>query len=156
MRHSYTYENKRLNPLRLTILAIALVADLVNIFMIPSAIFNPIVFLYIFLVFIGLLALRISTIYMTYTVEYSYYKGELKVDVIFYRKSITVVTVKKEDITSITPYNGEEIEAKQIYSKTCIHDRYVVDTKQGVKYILSLDDTMYAALTCEDKYDLFR
>ncbi len=156
MRHSYKYENNRLNPLKLIILGIAFLADLVNIFMLPSGILNPMMFLYIAIIFLSFLALRISTIYMTYTVEYSYYQGELKVDIIFFRKPYTVISLKKEDIQSIDVYNGEEIEAKSVYNKSCIYDRYVVNTNNGEKYILSLDDTMYAALTCEDKYDLFR
>ena len=86
MRHSYSYENKKYNVLRLILLAIALLSDLVNIFMIPSAIFKPITFLYIALIFLGFLMVRISTIYMTYKVEYSYYKGVLKVTKTFYRK----------------------------------------------------------------------
>ncbi len=156
MRHSYKYENKQYNVLRLVLLAIALLADLVNIFMIPSAIFNPIMFLTIALVFLGFLAIRISTIYMTYTIEYSYYKGELKVDKIFYRKAYTVISIKKEDILSIDKYNEQEVEAKRLYDKSCIYDRFLLETKSHEKYILNLDDTMYAALLCEDKYDLFR
>ena len=156
MRHSYTYQNNKLNPLRLTILALALLADLVNIFMIPSAIIDHMYILYIALVFIGFLGLRIATIYMTYQVEYSYYKGVLKVDKIYYRKPITFINVKKSEIKSISLYNGEDVEAKSIYSKTCIFDKYLVELTNGDKYILSLDDTMYAALTCEEEYDLFR
>jgi len=156
MRHSYSYENKQYNVLRLILLGIAFLVDLVNIFMIPSAIIDHIIFLYIALAFIGFLGVRIATIYMTYTVEYSYYKGELKVDKIYYRKSFTFINVKKEDISTIALYNGEEIEAKRLYSKTCIHPLYLVELKNKEKYVLSLDDTMYAVLTCEDKYDLFR
>ena len=156
MRHSYTYENKKWNPLRLILLALALLTDLVNIFMIPAAILDHMYILYIALIFIGFLGIRISTIYMTYQVEYSYYKGELKVDKIYYRKPITFINVKKSDIKSINLYNGEDVEAKSIYYATCIYDRYLIELNSGEKYILPLDDTMYAALTCEDKYDLFR
>ena len=156
MRHSYSYKNNRLNPLRLTILAVALLCDFVNIFMIPTAIFAPIYFLYIALIFIGLLAIRTATIYMTYTVEYSYYKGELKVDKIYYRKSFTFINVKKTDIKSVSIYNGEKIEAKRLYDASCIYDEYLIELFSGEKFILCLDDTMYSALTCEDQYDLFR
>ena len=156
MRHSYTYENKALNPLRLTLLAIALLSDLVNIFMIPSAIFAPINFLWIGLVFFGMLAVRISTIYMTYQVEYSYYQGVLKVNKIYYRKPYTFIEIEKSAIQSIEVYNNEDIEAKSLYSKTCVHDKYLLTTKNNEKYVLALDDAMYSALTCEDKYDLFR
>ena len=156
MRHSYRYANKRLHILGLVLLAIALLADLVNIFMIPSAIFNPLIFVNIAAIFLAFLLIRIATVYMTYTIEYSYYKGELKVDKIFYRKAYNVITIKKEDILSIDKFNNEEVEAKRLYDKTCIYDPYLVETKSHEKYILNLDDTMYAALLCEDKYDLFR
>ena len=156
MRHSYSYENKKYNVLRLILLAVALLSDLVNIFMIPSAIFNPITFLYIALIFIGFLMVRISTIYMTYRVEYSYYKGVLSITKTFYRKAFAFIDIKKEDIKSISLYNGEVIDAKGVYNETCIYDKYLIETNSNEKYILSLDDTMYAALTCEDEYDLFR
>ena len=156
MRHSYRHENKQLNPLRIFILALALLSDFVNIFMIPSAIIDPFFIVWILCVFVGFLGLRISTIYMTYTIEYSYYKGVLKVDKIFYRKPFTFINVKKSDIKSITLYNGEDVQAKQLYFETCIYDRYLVELNSGEKYILCLDDTMYAALTCEEQYDLFR
>ena len=156
MRHFYTFENKQYNPLRLIILAIAVLSDLVIIFMIPSGIFKPIMFLYMGLIFIGFLALRISTIYMTYTIEYSYYKGTLNVQVIYYRKAYIKASIEKASIQSIELYNGEEVEALEIYYKTCPYDRYLLTTINGDRYILSLDDTMYAALTCEDKDDLFR
>ena len=156
MRHSYSYENKKYNVLRLILLAIALLSDLVNIFMIPSAIFRPITFLYIALIFIGFLMVRIYTIYMTYKVEYSYYKGVLKVTKTFYRKEYLSFEIKKEDIKSISLYNGEVIKANSIYNETCIYDKYLIELNSNEKYILSLDDTMYAALTCEEMYDLFR
>ena len=68
----------------------------------------------------------------------------------------TINRIKKSEIKSISLYNGEDVEAKSIYSKTCIFDKYLVELTNGQKYILSLDDTMYAALTCEENYDLFR
>ena len=156
MRHSYTYENKTLNPLRLTLLAIAFISDLVNIFMIPSAIFNPINFLWIAIVFLAMLGVRIATVYMTYEIEYSYYQGVLKVNKVFYRKPYVFIEIDKQSIQSIVLYNSEDVEAKRLYSKTCVHPLYLVTTKNNEKYVLALDDTMYAALTCEDKYDLFR
>ena len=156
MRHSYSFENKKLNPIRLTILAIAVLADLVCIFMIPSAIFKPIIFLWIGLVFLGFLGLRISTIYMTYSIEYSYYKGVLSVNKTYYRKSYTIISIDKSSIQSIEKYNLEDVNAIEVYYATCVYDRYLLTTTSGDKYILSLDDTMYAALTTEDKYDLFR
>ena len=156
MRHSYSFENKKLNPIRLTILAIAVLADLVCIFMIPSAIFKPIIFLWIGLVFLGFLGLRISTIYMTYSIEYSYYKGVLSINKTYYRKSYTIISIDKSSIQSIEKYNLEDVNAIEVYYATCVHDRYLLTTTSGDKYILSLDDTMYAALTTEDKYDLFR
>ena len=155
MRHSYSFENKKLNPLRLTILAIALLSDFVCIFMIPSGLFDPIWFLWIALIFIGFLGLRISTIYMTYSIEYSYYKGVLTISKTYYRKSYPIIVIDKSSIQSIEKYNDEDIEAIEVYWATCIHDRYLLTTNNA-KYILSLDDTMYAALTCEDRDDLFR
>ena len=155
MRHSYSFENKKLNPLRLTILAIALLSDFVCIFMIPSEIFDPIWFLWIALIFIGFLGLRISTIYMTYSIEYSYYNKVLTITKTYYRKSYPIITIEKSSIQSIEKYNDEDVEAIEVYWATCIHDRYLLTTNNA-KYILSLDDTMYAALTCEDRDDLFR
>lgn len=156
MRHSYSFENKKLNPIRLTILAIALISDFVCIFMIPSIFFNPIVLLWIALIFIGFLCLRIATVYMTYTIEYSYYKGVLSINKTFFRKAYTIAYINKESILSIEEYNDEVIDAIVVYFKTCVHKRYILTTNDNQRYILSLDDTMYAALTCEDKYDLFR
>lgn len=154
MRHSYSYENKALNPLRLTILALGLLLDFVLIFFIPSAIIIPINFLWMALAFLGMLCVRISTIYMTYSIEYAYYNRELIVSKTYYRKPYVFVKINKSDIKNIEIYNGID-EAKKMYTKTCVHPLYLVTTNEG-KYVLALDDTMYAALTCEDKYDLFR
>ena len=154
MRHSYSYENKALNPLRLTILALGLLLDFVLIFFIPSAIIVPINFLWMALAFLGMLCVRISTIYMTYSIEYAYYNRELTVSKTYYRKPYVFVKINKSDILNIEIYNGVD-EAKKMYTKTCVHPLYLVTTNEG-KYVLALDDTMYAALTCEDKYDLFR
>lgn len=155
MRHSYSYENKALNPLRLTILALGLLLDFVLIFFIPSAIIVPINFLWMALAFFGMLCVRISTIYMTYSIEYSYYNGTFKVTKTFYRKPYVFIEINKSDIKNIEEYNGDRQGAKMMYTKTCVHPLYLVTTNNG-KYVLALDDTMYAALTCEDKYDLFR
>ena len=154
MRHSYSYENKALNPLRLTILALGLLLDFVLIFFIPSAIIVPINFLWMALAFLGMLCVRISTIYMTYSIEYAYYKEELTVSKTYYRKPYVFVKINKSDIKNIEIYNGVD-EAKKMYTKTCVYPLYLLTTNEG-KYVLALDDTMYAALTCEDKYDLFR
>ena len=154
MRHSYSYENKALNPLRLTILALGLLLDFVLIFFIPSAILVPINFLWMTLAFFGMLCVRISTIYMTYSIEYAYYNGKLTVSKTFYRKPYVFIDINKSDIKNIEEYNGID-DAKKIYTKTCSHPLYLITTNEG-KYVLALDDTMYAALTCEDKYDLFR
>ncbi len=156
MRHTYSYQNRRLNPLRYLILVSALLVDLVCVFMIATALLFPIVFLYMGLVFLFFLGLRVWTIYMTYTISYSYYKGEFEVTKMYYRKLYTFIKFNKTDIKDIKLYNGEPVKAKKLYDKTCMYDEYLVELNNGELYILNLDDTMYAALTCEDKYDLFR
>lgn len=155
MRHNYCYHNNKLKPLVLIILGLAFLVDLINIFLIATAILFPIVFLYIALDYLFFLALRVSTIYMTYKIEYTYYKGELNVTKTYFRKPYVFLSIKKSEIKDITLYNGEQ-NIKSLYSKTCLYDKYLVELSNGDKYILNLDDVLYSALTCEDKYDLFR
>lgn len=156
MIHSYSYYNNTLKPLKLIVLAVALLFDLIGFFLIPSAVLMPKLFFVIITSYVFWLGLRISTIYYSYTIYYQYYKGELKITKRYYRKEIELLKINKEDIVNIKPFENDELCDQKIYIKSCIYPVYVVELQNGKKYRLCLDNTMYSALICEEKYDLFR
>lgn len=155
MKCSYSYSVDKLKPLKLVLLTIALLIDLVLVFSIPSIILQPKILYITISVFILNLVLKISTIYLTYNVNYTYFRNKLVVKKTFYRKNYQLLEVDKKDIIAIIPVD-ENNQAKRIVNNyKCMYNEYCVETTKG-NYILSLSDNLIASLLCEEKYDLFR
>ena len=82
--------NNKLKPLQLILLAVALLFDLIGLFMIPSAILVPKYWFIIIGSFLFWLCVRISTIYYTYSLTYMYYKEHLIIKKTYYRKEYSL------------------------------------------------------------------
>lgn len=155
MRHKYSYQVNKFKPLQLIMLAVAMLIDLVLVFLIPSLFFErKLIFVFIAVIIFNLF-FKISTIYLTYTVEYCYYRKKLVVLKRYYRKNIILIELEKDEILSIDK-NIQNNDTKRIVNNyNCLYNEYCINTNKG-NFIVNLDDVMYTALTCEDEYDLFR
>ena len=155
MIHTYTLSNNKLKPLQLILLAVALLFDLIGLFMIPSAILVPKYWFLIIGSFLFWLCVRISTIYYTYSLTYMYYKEHLIIKKIYYRKEYVLLDINKKDIKNIYESSKED-NIQNFCLKSCVYPSYVVELQNGKKYLINMDNTLFSALTCEEKYDLFR
>ena len=101
------------------------------------------------------LCVRISTIYYTYSLTYIYYKEHLIIKKIYYRKEYVLLDINKKDIKNVYESSNED-NIQNFCLKSCVYPSYVVELQNGKKYLINMDNTLFSALTCEEKYDLFR
>ena len=157
MKYCFDYSDNRYNYLRLIILSILLLADLVNFVSFISGFFTSIyITLASLIIFVILLILRIFTTFLTKKYCLSYFNGELIVSKNFPMLKKCVVSINKNDIKTIKNVDNNDIVDVSCYSKDALCKPYIIILNSNKKYLIHMPNILYAMLTCEEKYDLFR
>lgn len=157
MKYNFEYSDNKYNFLRLIILSILLLVDLVNFVSFISGFFTSIyITLASLLIFVILLVIRIFTTFLTKKYCLNYANGELIVSKKFPMTKKCIVSINKNDIKTINNVDNNDIVDVSCYSKDALCKPYIITLESNKKYLIHLPNILYAMLTCEEKYDLFR
>lgn len=146
--YSITYVFDRKKPLKIALLAIALGVDLVNIAFLISAIGGDYIkFAYLAVGIIVMLALRLPTLKLTYSIKYVFKDGLCvyriyphKTETVFCLSGdFTVFSVAKENVPTLRE------DVKKLYYAEGDAEIFLIDCKDG-KFALALDDYMLALI----------
>lgn len=146
--YSLTYVFDKKKPLRMALLAIALGVDLVNIAFLVSAIGGDYIkFAYLAAGIVVMLALRLPTLKLTYSVKYVFKDG-FSVYRIYPHKQELILSLSGEfTITALTNAQKQTVpeNVKKLYYAEGDSEVFRIDTPGG-SYALALDDYMLALI----------
>ncbi len=149
MKHRYSLQNNKLKPLKLIILAAALIFDFANFWVFISGIVERLLprVLQAVGVFLALLLVRICSTFLTCRYDYNFDENKLIVTKVFSYYHPKAVCIDYDKISNIKQYSEEEKSYKPIWlcSKPCHFDLYMIEY-QSKNYVIALDEYGYCML----------
>lgn len=143
---TYVFDKKK--PLKTALLAIALGVDLVNIALLVSAIGGDYIkFAYLAVGIVVMLALRLPTLKLTYTIKYVFKDGLSVYRIYSHKQELVFSLFGQFEITALDDKQKQSIpeNVKKLYYAEGDSDIFRIDCEIG-SYALALDDYMLALI----------
>lgn len=143
---TYVFDKKK--PLKTALLAIALGVDLVNIAFLVSAIVGDYIkFAYLAVGIVVMLALRLPTLKLTYTIKYVFKDGLSVYRIYPHKQELVLSLFGQFEITALDDKQKQSIpeNVKKLYYSDGDSDIFRIDCEIG-SYALALDDYMLALI----------
>lgn len=163
MRYGIKFNQNKFGALKIIILALCLLADIIAIAGIISAIGskNYADIAVYACVMLAVFAIQCGATFLTYAVSVYYDCGRISVVKTYPLCKITIFQADKSEV-KVIPIEIDALrsnvgnfsqKAKRLSVNTCPYAIYVIELS-GKKYTVNLDDYMYALITTEDDNDL--
>lgn len=143
---TYVFDKKK--PLKTALLAIALGVDLVNIAFLVSAIGGDYIkFAFLAVGIVVMLALRLPTLKLTYTIKYVFKDGLSVYRIYTHKQELVFSLFGQFEITALDDKQKQSIpeNVKKLYYAEGDSDIFRIDCEIG-SYALALDDYMLALI----------
>lgn len=145
--YAYQLHENRLAPLKLVLLAVLLLAHIVNVIYFFGAVWADRMWIvYTVVIGIVLVLLQISVTFLTHSYDYVLYDNILQIARRYPLSRGKQYRIDVMQIVSVTNMSVDSDlgQSLRLCPNACSYPRYMVQLSDGQSYLLALDDYMYA------------